>query len=93
MIPVKYAVGVRARFGADGTLTPLTIRWPDGRAFEIDRVLEVRNAASAAGGSGRRYRVRILGQERYLFYAPSYAPGGRLGWFVESRRLPGGADE
>lgn len=75
----KVYVEVTARFNTEGEITPLSIVWEDGRTFEIDRVLDVRKAASTkAGGVGLRYRVRILGKETYLFYEnPS--------WFVEGK--------
>ncbi len=57
-----------ARFAPDGTVTPLTLCWTDGRRYEIDRVLDVRRAASLKqGGIGLRYTCRIRGQIRYLF--------------------------
>lgn len=58
----------------------------DGRAFRIDRVLEVRRAASLkAGGVGWRYKCRIQGRERYLFYEDP-------AWFVETDRGTKGTD-
>ncbi|WP_195984094.1 hypothetical protein [Clostridium sp. D33t1_170424_F3] len=74
----KVYVEVDAHFDAGGKLTPTAITWEDGRHFEIDRVLDMRRAASLkAGGIGTRYRVRILGKERYLWFeGPS--------WFVEA---------
>ena len=64
----KVWVDVTARFDADGKITPLSITWEDGRLYEIDRILDVRRAASLkAGGSGIRYTVRIGHTETYLF--------------------------
>ena len=41
---------------SDGKVLPRTILWPDGRKFEIDKVLDVRMApALKAGGVGMRY--------------------------------------
>lgn len=75
----KVYVEVTARFNTEGEITPLSIVWEDGRTFEIDRVLDVRKAASTkAGGVGLRYRVRILGKETYLFYE-------NPNWFVEGK--------
>lgn len=49
-------------------MRPLILWWDDGRKYEIDRVLDVRRAASLkAGGIGIRYTCRILGKERYLY--------------------------
>ncbi|MBQ9858865.1 MAG: hypothetical protein IJO77_07695 [Oscillospiraceae bacterium] len=75
----KVYVGVNAMFEPDGRLLPLSILWEDGRIFEIDRILDVRRAASLkAGGSGIRYTVRIGSHETFLFLEE-----GR--WFAERR--------
>lgn len=77
----KVYVEVTARFDLEGNITPLSIIWEDGRTFEIDRVLEARRAASTkAGGIGLRYRCRILGKERFLFFEDS-----SLRWFIEGK--------
>jgi len=40
----------------------------DGRNFDIDRVLDVRKAASLkSGGMGMRYSCMIRGKNQYLF--------------------------
>lgn len=69
---------VHALFTANGSLLPMAIKWSNGRTYPVDRVLDVRRAASLkAGGVGIRYTCRILGQERYLYFEdPS--------WFVET---------
>ncbi len=68
MNPAKVYVAVDARFEPDGRLTPTAVIWEDQRRYEIDRVLDVRRAASLkAGGSGIRYTVRIGHTETYLF--------------------------
>ena len=75
----KVFVEVTARFDVDGAIVPLSIRWEDGTLFEIDRVLDVRQAASLkAGGQGIRYTIRIGSHRRFLFYATSR-------WFVEGK--------
>jgi len=73
----KIYVQVQARFDTEGLLTPESIIWEDGRHFQIDRVLDVRPAASLkAGGCGIRYTCRILGREKYLFLEENR-------WFIE----------
>ncbi|HHT94225.1 MAG TPA: hypothetical protein PLI11_05340 [Clostridia bacterium] len=73
----KVFVEVIAKFDPDGVVTPLAIIWEDGRRFEIDRVLDMRRAASLkAGGIGIRYTCRIRNKETYLYYE---GPN----WFVE----------
>ncbi len=77
----KVYVGVKARFEPDGRLLPLSVKWENGREYEIDRVLNVCRAASLkAGGAGVRYTVRIGVNETYLFLEEDK-------WFVE-RRVP-----
>ena len=77
----KVYVSVTAEFGVDGQLRPLTITWEDGRIYEIDRVLDIRRAASLkAGGAGIRYTCRIQGKVTYLFLENDR-------WFVERRAV------
>jgi len=72
-------VKVVVEYSPEGSIRPLMVEWEDGRRFEVDRLLDVRRAASTkAGGQGMRYTVRILGRETYLF-----EDEGR--WFVEAR--------
>jgi len=86
--PIKVYVAVKADFAEDGTLLPMEITWEDGTKFEIDRVLDIRQAAAMkAGGQGDRYTVRIGGKQSYLFFERSTnLTGNNLGrWFVERR--------
>lgn len=77
----KKFVSVIVRFDENG-MTPLQVIWPDGRTFDIDRVLDIRHAASLkAGGNGIRYTCRIMGKEKYLFFEEDR-------WFVE-KKCPG----
>ena len=74
-------VKVIVEYSPEGKIKPLSVEWEDGRCFEVDRLLDVRRAASTkAGGQGMRYTVRICGRETYLF-----EDEGR--WFVEARRM------
>lgn len=75
----KIYVGVNVRFETDGRMTPLSVVLEDGSAYEIDRILDVRRAASLkAGGVGMRYTVRIGRTETFLFLEENR-------WFVERR--------
>ncbi len=75
----KVYVDVTLKQDKYGTIVPLTVTWEDGRKYEIDRVIDVRRAASTkVGGNGVRFTVRILGKETYLF-----DDGER--WFVEAK--------
>lgn len=84
----KVYVAVKAEFNEEGIMLPRELTWEDGTRFEIDRVLDIRQAAAMkAGGQGDRYTVRIKGQQSYLFFERSTNPtGNNLGrWFVERR--------
>ena len=84
----KVYVAVKADFNEEGIMLPREITWEDGTRFEIDRVLDIRQAAAMkAGGQGDRYTVRINGQQSYLFFERSTnQTGNQLGrWFVERR--------
>jgi hypothetical protein len=75
----KVFVEVIAKFDEAGRTIPLTITWKDGRNFTIDRVTDIRRAASLkAGGQGMRYRCRINGKETYLWREEDK-------WFVEGK--------
>ena len=77
----KHYVEVLARIDEEGAFTPVSVTWDDGRTFEIDRVLDVRQAASLkVGGTGMRYLVRIGQTTTYLFYENPR-------WFVEEKCL------
>lgn len=74
---MKQYISVTATFDRDGNIIPLYINWDDGRRFEIDRVTDVRYAASLkAGGAGIRYTCRIRNHEKYLFLEENR-------WFIE----------
>ena len=75
----KVFVEVTAKFDTEGKITPLSLLWEDGTVYEIDRVLDVRRAASLkAGGLGIRYTVKIGGKQSYLYYEEPK-------WFVEAK--------
>lgn len=75
--PYKKYVDIMAVFYADGQMKPITIIWEDGRKFEIDRILDIRRAASLkAGGSGIRYICMVSGKQVTLFLEENR-------WFIE----------
>lgn len=60
-------------------IEPLSMVWTDGAEFPVDRILDVRPAASThAGGYGLRFSVMIDGRQRYLWLEE-----GNEMWFVE----------
>ena len=87
--PLKVYVAVKADFAADGTMFPRIITWEDGEKYEIDRILDIRQAAAMkAGGQGDRYTIMVRGQQSYLFFERSTnMTGNNIGrWFVERRK-------
>ena len=44
--PIKVYVAVKTDFAADGTMLPREITWEDGEKYEIDSVLDIRQAAA-----------------------------------------------
>lgn len=75
----KVFVSVTVKYDEAGQARPLSIQWEDGRTYEVDRVLDVRRAASLkVGGMGMRYTCRILGRETYLFEEQNR-------WYVEAK--------
>lgn len=85
---VKVYVDVRVSFDAEGRMLPRELTWEDGTVFEIDRVLDIRQAAAMkAGGQGDRYTIFVRGQRSYLFFERSeFAAGNNIGrWFVERK--------
>lgn len=74
---MKINLQVNADFDLDGNIRLRAITWEDGRVFEIDRVLDVRRAASLkAGGLGIRYICRIRGKTVNLYNDEGH-------WFME----------
>lgn len=75
----KTYVEVTARFTPDGEIIPLKILWSDGSSFFVDKVLDIRPAASLkAGGAGIRYTCRINRIDTFLFLEETR-------WFVEEK--------
>lgn len=78
-MPRKVFVGVVVKYNEAGEAKPLSIEWEDGRVYEVDRVLDIRRAASTkVGGMGIRYTCRICGKQTYLFEDENR-------WYVEAK--------
>ena len=87
---LKVYVQVKVDFREDGIMLPRKITWEDGREYEIDRVVDIRQAAAMrAGGQGDRYTIKIGGKQSYLFFERSpNQTGNCIGrWFVERRAI------
>ena len=75
----KVYVSVVAEIDEEGNKRPLSVKWEDGRVYEIDKVIEVRRAfAVKVGGTAVRYTVQVLGKISFLFEDEG-------NWFAESR--------
>lgn len=79
----KVYVGVNADFFSDGRILPRSFVWDDGNCYKIDRIIDVRRAASLkAGGAGLRYTVRVKNREAYMFLEECSGTGR---WFMERK--------
>lgn len=75
----KVFVETLVKCSAEGQQVPLEIVWEDGRSFGIDKITEIKKAASLkVGGQGLRYTCRVHGKETYLFLEEDR-------WFMEGR--------
>ena len=74
----KKYVKVYMEIDENGNKTPKKIIY-NYQEFDIDRVLDVRNAPSMkVGGVGERYRISIRGKETYIYFENNK-------WFVEEK--------
>lgn len=65
--PNKHYTDVKVLFDREGNITPLSMTYDD-REFAVDRITDVRPAASLkSGGAGIRYTCYIDGKKTYLF--------------------------
>ena len=75
----KVFVEVLVKYTTEGSKVPLAVIWENGRKYCVDRVLEIKQAASLkVGGQGMRYKCRISGKETCL-----WLEDGK--WFVEAK--------
>ncbi len=76
----KVYVNVMAEFTKDGRLLPKSFMWKDGHIYEIQKVKDIRRAASLkAGGVELRYTCIVEGRESHLYYEDNNL------WFMEER--------
>ena len=78
--PYKIYVDVNVEFTKDGSLIPKAIHWDDDKTYEIQKITDIRRAASLiAGATGIRYTIYVEGYESHLYYGDNHR------WFVESK--------
>ena len=79
----KVYFGVIETRHKEGRLMPLALVWENGIRYGIDKVLDVRQAASLKeGGAGMRYKIRVRDRETYLFLEENKS-GAK--WFMERK--------
>ena len=79
----KVYVNVNVDHMADGKMLPRSFVWEDGRQYRVDRIIDIRPAASLkAGGAGIRYTVRAGGKETFMFLEED---NGVDRWFMERK--------
>jgi len=77
--PAKVYVDVFARFSRNGELIPISFVWEDGTEYTIDKILDIRQAASLkAGGAGIRYTFQIRGRQACMYLEENR-------WFMERK--------
>ncbi|MGX8679866.1 MAG: hypothetical protein ACSW8B_00580 [bacterium] len=78
----KRYVDVITLIKKDGQIRPLFLVWEThgfNQTYKIDKIKQIRKAASPVGGCGILYECLIEGHERHLFYEKDR-------WFIESYR-------
>ena len=74
----KVYVKVISQTDEDGNITPMRVIWENGRAYDIDKVTDIRRSyVSGTGGTAIRYTVKVMGKETFIFRENSK-------WFVQS---------
>ena len=77
--PNKVYISVTVLYYDSGGFIPIAIIWEDDREYWINKVIDIRRAASLkAGGTGIRYTCRMEGKEVYLFFEDDR-------WFMERK--------
>ena len=56
---MKIPLKVNADFDLSGKIVPRSIEWEDGRVFAVDRVLDVRRAASCRVAESRGHGAAL----------------------------------
>jgi len=78
----KRYISVVADYLPDGRVRPVSVKFADGRAFAVEKIINVTDMTMTKhNGAAIRYYVKVGGSEHYLFFedAPrNPAPG----WFV-----------
>lgn len=79
-------VDVIARWREDGAITPLSICWPDGRTFQIEKVIgqPISNSLPGRGMRTLRYTIQIGSHKTHLYLEQEATEKGNTDrWYVE----------
>lgn len=69
----------------DGRLIPISLVWEDNETYEIDKIIDIRPAATLkAGGTGIRYTVRIQNKITFMYLEEDC---DITRWFVEKKTV------
>ncbi len=76
----KVYVVVYIKINTEGIMKPVAIEWTDGARYDIDKIIDERNAPPEHTGGvlTRRYKVIIKGREKII-----YLDKQTNRWFVE----------
>lgn len=76
----KVYISMLLHIDNDGVMKPVAVEWTDGTKYEIDKIIDERNAPPEHTGGvlTRKYRVIIKGKERVI-----YLDKQTNKWFVE----------
>jgi len=81
-------ISVSADYMPDGTIRPVGIRFADGPAYAVARVISVTHmSATKKNGAETRYNVRIGDREHYLFFEDAQLRRAPR-WYVAKRQAP-----
>ena len=79
----KVYVKVTAFVDTNGNVYPISFVWEDGFKYEIDKISEIRPAASQkAGGIAMRYSIKVRNQQTYIWYEENH---DCRRWFLERK--------
>lgn len=76
----KVYISVYLKINTDGIMKPVEIEWTDGTRYDIDKIIDERNAPPEHTGGvlTRKYKVIIKGREKII-----YLDKQTNKWFVE----------
>ena len=76
----KVYVSVYLKINSNGIMKPVAVEWANGTRFDIDKIIDERNAPPEHTGGvlTRKYKVIIKGREKII-----YLDKQTNQWFVE----------